>query len=164
MKPAVKKPAPPLLDDAALKRLEELTRRKKTGPRLTGAEDLELRELQLRKAETKLVKDRAICIKNRRQLEDQAKYRLGALALAAGLEPKLPDDLLTAWFARLATLSDEQKADFLSAAAKVDSAVDVAVPSAPEPKPEPARGFGGVPLPAQAETTLGMLMNERDDG
>ena len=141
MNTAAKKPKAILddtpLDDTALKRLEALTKRKKTDPKLTADEIVELRELQVRKGAAELAKQNALLIETRRWRDDQAKYRLGTLVIEAGLD-KWPDDLLTAGLRHLADFSESEKAALLASQAKVDSAApspltpdDVPLPTEP---------------------------------
>lgn len=158
MRTAAKKPVA-TFDEAAKERLEVLLKKRKEGHKFTVAETFELRELLNLRAETRCVKKRAAIAEGRRRHDDRTKYRLGSLALAAGLQ-EWPDDLLTAGFASLARMSDEQKADLLSAAMKVDIPADVAAADAAPTVPEPGLGLDDMPLPARPQATLGMLMND----
>ena len=99
-------------DDTALRRLNELAEKRKAGIRLTAAEGLELRELRVAKAAAQQAMERAAILKARRALADQTRYRLGDLALAAGLGD-WPEELLKVGFARLAALTEHGKAALL---------------------------------------------------
>lgn len=106
------KPKPAVFDDTAMRRLEALVAKKQSGVRLSNAETIEARELRNLKAKAHLAKETAAIAKARRQLEDRSSYRLGGLAVAAGLKD-WPDDLLKKAFAHLAALSDSQRAALL---------------------------------------------------
>ena len=101
-----------VFDDTALQRLNELAEKRKAGIRLTAAEGLELRELRVAKAAAQQAMERAAILKARRALADQTRYRLGGLALAAGLGD-WPEELLKVGFARLAALTEHGKAALL---------------------------------------------------
>ena len=109
-----------VFDDTALRRLEALTARRKTA-KLSAEEDLDLREMRNRRAMARQAAEAAAIAEKRRQQEDRDKYRLGGLALAAGLKD-WPDNLLTAGFAYLAGLSDREKAALLQRHANSNAA------------------------------------------
>ncbi len=111
---------PLTFDDTALRRLEALTARRKDGT-LSAGEALDLKDLRLLKAEVRHARERAAIAEKRRRHEDRDKYRLGGLALAAGLKD-WPDNLLTAGFAYLAGLSDREKAALLQRHANSNAA------------------------------------------
>ena len=111
---------PLTFDDTALRRLEALVARRKDGT-LSAGEALDLRDLRLLKAEVQHARERAAIAEKRRRHEDRDKYRLGGLALAAGLKD-WPDNLLTAGFAYLAGLSDREKAALLQRHANSNAA------------------------------------------
>ena len=73
------------------------------------------------KAEVRHARERAANAEKRRRHEDRDKYRLGGLALAAGLKD-WPDNLLAAGFAYLAGLSDREKAALLQRHANSNAA------------------------------------------
>ena len=135
------------LDEDALKRLEALTTKTRAGIRLSAGEALELRELRGLQADARRAGERAAIAKARRQLEDQTRYRLGGLALAAGLKD-WPDALLQAGFAWLAGLNDDKKAALRQTPAQVDSVAGA------NGAAKPALGFGGLPLPEGSPTAL----------
>ena len=110
----------PVFDDTALQRLEALVARRKDGT-LSAGEALDLKDLQLLKAEVRHARERAAIAEKRRRHEDRDKYRLGGLALAAGLKD-WPDNLLAAGFAYLAGLSDREKAALLQRHANSNAA------------------------------------------
>ena len=72
-------------DESALKRLEALVSKTKAGPKLPPSEALELKELKLLKSAAEIAKGRAEIAVAKRKIEDREKYRVGGLALAAGL-------------------------------------------------------------------------------
>ena len=111
---------PLTFDDTALRRLEALVARRKDGT-LSAGEALDLKDLRVMKDEARNVERRAANAEKRRRLEDRDKYRLGGLALAAGLKD-WPDNLLTAGFAYLAGLSDREKAALLQRHANSNAA------------------------------------------
>ena len=111
---------PLTFDDTALRRLEALTARRKDGT-LSAGEALDLKDLRVMKAEARQAAEAAAIAEKRRQHEDRDKYRLGGLALAAGLKG-WPDNLLTAGFAYLASLSDREKAALLQRHANSNAA------------------------------------------
>jgi hypothetical protein len=88
-------------DEAALKRTQELTSKAKAGTKLSPAESLELKELKLLKAAAEIAKGRAEIAVAKRKIEDREKYRIGGLALAAGLNT-WSDSALKVAFADLA--------------------------------------------------------------
>lgn len=111
---------PLTFDDTALRRLEALVARRKDGT-LSAGEALDLKDLRVMKDEARNVERRAAIAEKRRRHEDRDKYRLGGLALAAGLKD-WPDNLLTAGFAYLAGLSDREKAALLQRHANSNAA------------------------------------------
>ena len=111
---------PLTFDDTALRRLEALVARRKDGT-LSAGEALDLKDLRVMKAEVRHARERAAIAEKRRRHEDRDKYRLGGLALAAGLKD-WPDNLLTAGFTRLAGLSDREKAALLQRHANSNAA------------------------------------------
>ena len=115
---APKQPAS-VFNQAAENRLKELLEKRKRD-KLTRAEALEVRELQLLKAAAELAKKRAACAADRRKLADRDRYRLGGLALTAGLGG-WPDAELRAGFAVLAAMDAAQRAALLLVAANADS-------------------------------------------
>ena len=88
-------------DESALKRLEELVNKSKAGPKLPPTEALELRELKLLKSAAEIAKGRAEIAVAKRKIEDREKYRVGGLAVTAGLNA-WSDAELKAAFAILA--------------------------------------------------------------
>ena len=112
--------AKPTFDDTAMQRLEELVAKKRDGT-LSAEEDLDLREMRNQRAMARQAAEAAAIAEKRRQQEDRDKYRLGGLALAAGLKD-WPDNLLAAGFARLAGLSDREKAALLQRHANSNAA------------------------------------------
>ena len=109
-----------VFDDTALRRLEALTARRKTA-KLSADENLDLREMRNRRAMARQAAEAAANAEKRRRHEDRDKYRLGGLALAAGLKD-WPDDLLAVGFAYLAGLSDREKAALLQRHANSNAA------------------------------------------
>lgn len=109
-------------DESSLKRLETLVAQSKTGGRLPAAEALELKELKLLKSAAEIAKGRAEIAVARRKIEDREKYRVGGLAVGAGLSA-WPEDLLKGGFAMLAALSDAEKANLAAHGSQVDAAV-----------------------------------------
>ena len=154
---APKQPAS-VFNQAAENRLKELLEKRKRD-KLTRAEALEVRELQLLKAAAELAKKRAACAADRRKLADRDRYRLGGLALTAGLGG-WPDAELRAGFAVLAAMDAAQRAALLLVAANADSkaggdAVAAPVTSATVSPlmPAPTSGAKAAP-PDQAQTEL----------
>ena len=88
-------------DESALKRLEELVSKSKAGPKLPPAEALELKELKLLRQTAEIATRRASIAVAKRKIEDREKYRVGGLAVAAGLNA-WTDAELKAAFAGLA--------------------------------------------------------------
>ena len=72
-------------DETALKRLEALVTKSKTGGKLPATESLELKELKLLRQTAEIAKSRASIAVAKRKIEDREKYRVGGLAVAAGL-------------------------------------------------------------------------------
>ena len=87
-------------DESALKRLEELVSKSKAGPKLPPAEALELKELKLLKSAAEIAKSRAEIEVAKRKMKDREKYRVGGLAIEAGLGA-WSDNELKAAFASL---------------------------------------------------------------
>ena len=108
-----------VFNQAAEDRLKELLEKRKHD-KLTRAEALEVRELQLLKAAAELAKKRAACAADRRKLADQDRYRLGGFALTAGLGG-WSDAELRAGFAVLAAMDATQRAELPPVAANADS-------------------------------------------
>jgi hypothetical protein len=88
-------------DESALKRLEELVSKSKAGPKLPPVEALELKELKLLKSAAEIAKGRAEIEVAKRKMKDREKYRVGGLAVEAGLGAWSDADLKAA-FATLA--------------------------------------------------------------
>jgi hypothetical protein len=86
-------------DESALKRLEELVSKSKAGPKLPPAEALELKELKLLKSAAEIAKSRAEIEVAKRKMKDREKYRVGGLAIEAGLGTWSDDDLKVAFSA-----------------------------------------------------------------
>ena len=143
-----------VFNQAAEDRLKELLEKRKRD-KLTRAEALEVRELQLLKAAAELAKKRAACAADRRKLADRDRYRLGGLALAAGLGGWSAAEL-QAGFAFLAAMDATQRAELPPVAANADSkaggdAVAAPVTSATVSTLMPAPPSGAKPAPpAQA--------------
>jgi hypothetical protein len=146
-----------VFNQAAEDRLKELLEKRKRD-KLTRAEALEVRELQLLKAAAELAKKRAAIEQARRQLADQDRYRIGGFALTAGLGGWSEAEL-QAGFAFLAAMDAAQRAALPPVAANADSKAGgdaVAAPvtsatasaTAPAPTPEAEEA---PPAQAQAE-------------
>jgi hypothetical protein len=88
-------------DESALKRLEALVSKSKAGTKLPPTEALELKELKLLKSAAEIAKGRAEIALAKRKIEDREKYRIGGLAVAAGLST-WTDEKLKVAFADLA--------------------------------------------------------------
>ena len=147
-----------VFNQAAEDRLKELLEKRKRG-KLTRAEALEVRELQLLKAKARQAKEEAAIAQARRQLADQDRYRIGGLALAAGLGGWSAADL-RAGFAFLAAMDAVQRAALPPVAANADSkaggdavAAPVTSAAASTLMPAPTSGAKAAP-PAQAQTEL----------
>jgi hypothetical protein len=97
-------------DETALRRLEELAARTKGGAKLAATEALELKELKLLRQAAEIAKSRADIAVAKRKIEDREKYRVGGLAVVAGLS-RWNDDELKGGFAMLAELSDTVRAE-----------------------------------------------------
>ena len=97
-------------DEAALRRLEALATKSKTIGKLPANEALELKELKLLRQTAEIAKSRASIAVAKRKIEDREKYRVGGLAVAAGLS-RWNDDELKGGFAMLAELTDTAKSD-----------------------------------------------------
>ncbi|MCA7121247.1 MAG: hypothetical protein LGL72_18040 [Acidibrevibacterium sp.] len=155
MSAATPKQPASVFNQAAEDRLKELLEKRKRD-KLTRAEVLEVRELQLLKAAAELAKKRAACAADRRKLADQDRYRLGGFALTAGLGG-WSDAELRAGFAVLAAMDATQRAELPPVAANADSkaggdAVAAPVTSATVSTlmPAPMSGAKAAP-PAQAQ-------------
>jgi hypothetical protein len=72
-------------DETALKRLEALVSKSRSGSKLPATEALELKELKLLKSAAELAKGRAELATARRKMDDREKYRIGGIAILAGL-------------------------------------------------------------------------------
>jgi hypothetical protein len=96
-------------DETALKRLEELVTKSKASGKLPAPEALELKELKLLKSAAEIAKGRAEIAVARRKIEDREKYRVGGLAVTAGLNA-WTDAELKGGFAMLYGLSDAVRA------------------------------------------------------
>ena len=146
-----------VFNQAAEDRLKELLEKRKRD-KLTRAEALEVRELQLLKAAAELAKKRAAIEQARRQLADQDRYRIGGFALTAGLGGWSEAEL-QAGFAFLAAMDAAQRAALPPVAANADSkaggdAVAAPVTSAAASTLMPASTSGAKAAPpdqAQAE-------------
>lgn len=97
-------------DEAALRRLEALATKSKTNGKLPAPEALELKELKLLRQTAEIAKSRANIAVAKRKIEDREKYRVGGLAVAAGLS-RWNDDELKGGFAMLAELVDTARSD-----------------------------------------------------
>ena len=153
---APKQPAS-VFNQAAKDRFKELLEKRKRD-KLTRAEALEVRELQLLKAAAELAKKRAALAADCRKLADQDRYRIGGLALTAGLGG-WSDAELRAGFAFLAAMDAAQRAALPPVAANADSkaggdavATPVTSAAASTLMPAPASEAKAAPLAqAQAE-------------
>jgi hypothetical protein len=97
-------------DETALRRLEALVAKSKTGGKLPAPEALELKELKLLRQTAEIAKSRASIAVAKRKIEDREKYRVGGLAVAAGLS-RWNDDELKGGFTMLAELADTAKSE-----------------------------------------------------
>ena len=97
-------------DETALKRLEALVAKSKTGGKLPASEALALKELKLLRQAAEIAKSRAGLAVAKRKIEDREKYRVGGLAVTAGLS-RWNDDELKGGFAMLLELSDTVRAE-----------------------------------------------------
>ena len=97
-------------DEAALQRLEALATKSKTSGKLPASEALELKELKLLRQAAEIAKSRAGIAVAKRKIEDREKYRVGGLAVAAGLS-QWNDDELRGGFVMLAGLADTAKSE-----------------------------------------------------
>jgi hypothetical protein len=146
-----------VFNQATEDRLKELLEKRKRD-KLTRAEALEVRELQLLKAAAELAKKRAALAADCRKLADQDRYRIGGLALTAGLGG-WSDAELRAGFAFLAAMDAAQRAALPPVAANADSkaggdavATPVTSAAASTLMPAPASEAKAAPLAqAQAE-------------
>jgi len=84
-------------DESALKRLEALVSKSKAGTKLPPTEALELKELKLLKSAAEIAKGRAEIAVAKRKIEDREKYRVGGLAVAAGLNAWTDEELKAAF-------------------------------------------------------------------
>ena len=117
-------------DEAALRRLEALAAKSKTGDKLPAPEALELKELKLLRQTAEIAKSRASIAVAKRKIEDREKYRVGGLAVTAGLS-RWNDDELKGGFAMLAGLNAGARAEFAETgrhAAQAEAASAVLVP------------------------------------
>ena len=135
-----------VFNQAAEDRLKELLEKRKRD-KLTRAEALEVRELQLLKAKARQAKEGAAIAQARRKLADQDRYRLGGFALTAGLGG-WSDAELRAGFAVLAAMDATQRAELPPVAANADSKAGgdaVAAPAMPASASmsHESRRFGG---------------------
>lgn len=96
-------------DETALQRLEALVTKSKMAGKLPEAEALELKELKVLKSAAKIATERAEIAKAKRKMADREKYRVGGLAVAAGLST-WSDDELKGGFTMLASLSETMRA------------------------------------------------------
>jgi hypothetical protein len=97
-------------DESALKRLEALVSKSKAGSKLPPTEALELKELKLLKSAAEIAKGRAEIAVAKRKIEDREKYRVGGLAVAAGLNA-WTDEELKAAFASLVASGPKSRAE-----------------------------------------------------
>jgi len=97
-------------DESALKRLEALVSKSKAGTKLSPTEALELKELKLLKSAAEIAKGRAEIAVAKRKIEDREKYRVGGLAVAAGLNA-WTDEELKAAFASLVASGPKSSAE-----------------------------------------------------
>lgn len=95
-------------DESPLARLETLVAKARAGNKLPANEALELKELKLLKSVAEIAKKRAEIAVARRKIDDREKYRIGGLAVAAGLAG-WSDDALKAAFAKLAAHGQTEK-------------------------------------------------------
>jgi hypothetical protein len=95
-------------DESALKRLEELVSKSKAGPKLPPTEALELKELKLLKSAAEIAKGRAEIAVAKRKIEDREKYRVGGLAVAAGLNAWSDAELKAAFASLVAAANHAQ--------------------------------------------------------
>ncbi|MCT6565642.1 hypothetical protein N4296_13895 [Staphylococcus aureus] len=107
-----------VFNQAAENRLKELLEKRKRD-KLTRAEALEVRELQLLKDKARQAKEGAAIAQARRKLADQDRYRIGGFAITAGLGG-WSDAELRAGFAFLAAMDAAQRAALLPVAANAD--------------------------------------------
>lgn len=122
-------------DETALQRLEALVAKKKSGVRLSDDEAFEARRLRNLKSKARAAKEDVAIAKARRKLNDQARYRLGGLAVAAGLR-EWPDNLVVAGFAYLAAMLDDQKAHMLQKNAANGAGEPPVAGGSPAPGPD----------------------------
>ena len=111
-------------DETSLRRLEALVAKSKTTGKLPAPEALELKELKLLRQTAEIAKSRASIAVAKRKIEDREKYRVGGLAVAAGLS-RWNDDELKGGFAMLVELADTAKSE-LSLRGKQARASEVA--------------------------------------
>ena len=140
-----------VFNQATEDRLKELLEKRKRD-KLTRAEALEVRELQLLKAAAELAKKRAALAADCRKLADQDRYRIGGLALTAGLGG-WSDAELRAGFAFLAAMDAAQRATLPPVAANADSKAGGDAVAAPV-TPAMASTLMPVPTPEAEEATL----------
>ena len=113
------KPAP-MFDFAKLKHLA-------TKPSLTEIERLELEEMLNVRASLKAAQVRTGLAGARRKLENRMKYRLGALAMNAGLANWTDLELIGA-FAAVAAVTTTQRRSWTSDGARISGVADPAAP------------------------------------
>ncbi|MCA7121226.1 MAG: hypothetical protein LGL72_17935 [Acidibrevibacterium sp.] len=135
-----------VFNQAAEDQLKELLEKRKRD-KLTRAEALEVRELQLLKAKARQAKEGAAIAQARRKLADQDRYRIGGFALTAGLGGWSEAEL-RAGFAFLAAMDAAQRAELPPVAANADSKAGgdaVAAPAMPASASmsHESRRFGG---------------------
>jgi hypothetical protein len=126
-------------DETALKRLEALVSKSRSGSKLPATEALELKELKLLKSAAELAKGRAELATARRKMDDREKYRIGGIAIAAGLS-SWTDAELKDGFAKLAASGPEQRSS-LDRTAHADSGNVPHLPNQANGESEPARLF-----------------------
>ncbi|MGC8486589.1 MAG: response regulator, partial [Candidatus Baltobacteraceae bacterium] len=117
-----------------------------------------VRELRLLKAKAQQAKERAAIEQARRQLDDRDKYRLGGLALAAGLGGWSEAEL-RAGFAFLAAMDAAQRAALPPVAANADSKAGGDAVAAPVTSAM-ASTLMPVPTPEAEEATLDQAQAE----
>lgn len=110
-------------DEIALRRLEALVTKSKAGGKLPATEALELKELKLMRQTAEIAKSRADIAVAKRKIEDREKYRVGGLAVAAGLS-RWNDDELKGGFAMLFELSDMVRAELAAKGKQAKAAAD----------------------------------------
>ena len=89
-----------------------------TKPTLTSLERLELDDLLLRQSSLRIAKQRTGVAGSRRKVENRLKFRLGALALQAGLAD-WSDDELRGVFSAASRLTTTQRAKYADDGARL---------------------------------------------